>query len=251
MNNDNMYEKEDYINKLYDMINESDNIYQYIATKLMERIKNKQSVIKGGEFCTEIGVSASSLSNFATTIKFQNIKEMFYIHNSIVAHKNKKPLKNTDQQIVKAAELISKANKILFIGISGAVGINFDFHIKLLRMNKNSIFVCDKYEQVGLSKLLTFNDLIIVNSTSLQHKWMIDILKKTNAKVILISSRLPEPIKDKVTFYFELENEQKFDAMRIFITEGRVEAARILHTLFIEMQKNPQNQKFLEISSYR
>ncbi|AKA50031.1 hypothetical protein [Mycoplasmopsis gallinacea] len=238
-----------YLAKLIKIKKERSNINGYIAEQLLHKLKMKQRIERGVEFCEEIGVSPSALSIFVKVFEVNNAKEIFFLHNSSINAKYEIE-NNEDQKIVQAAELINKAHRNFFIGVSGALGNNMDFQIKLLRMNKTAIIVWNKYEQIGISRLLNKDDVIIVNSVSLQHSWMIDLIKYTEAKIILLSSWMPDEIKDKVTIFFQILSKEQNDGMRLYAMEGRMFVSEIYYRIFKVMQQDPKNFKNLQITSF-
>ncbi|QGZ97526.1 hypothetical protein GE118_01785 [Mycoplasma sp. NEAQ87857] len=226
------------------------NINKHIAQSLLNKVKNKKKLYKATTFCEEIAISPASLSMFSKKLNFTNVKELIFIHNNSL-NLDKIIDKEKNQQLVKAANLINKANKILFIGVSSSIASNLDFHIKLVRMNKNSILLWNKYEQVGISRILTSKDVIVINSISLSHKWMIDVIKNTEAKIILISSWIPKEIENKVSFFFQIKGKERHDGLRLFTLEGRLLITEIYYKIFKILTEDSTNYKYLEKSAYR
>ncbi|VEU58322.1 MurR/RpiR family transcriptional regulator [Mycoplasmopsis gallinacea] len=242
-----------FYDKLIDQSNQKETINKHIACKILKYIKDLKPIEKAIDFCDKNGISPSTFTAFCKKMGFSNVKELIFMHEQILENYKKKKLskKDSDNKIKLAARIIDNSRKILFIGVSGALSTNIDFQLKLLRMDKNAIVVWNKYEQIGLSKLLTEKDVIIVNSVSFQHKWMIDIVKHTKAAVIVVSSWMPPEVKDKVKFFFHIKTNERQDALRVFTMQSKIFAVEIYYKIFIELQKNQKNQENLELSSYR
>ncbi|WP_027120585.1 MurR/RpiR family transcriptional regulator [Mycoplasmopsis lipofaciens] len=246
----NLISTSSYISNLIVISKEGSNTNKYISEKLLLYIKNKIKLSKAINFCQEIGVSPAAITILSKKIGLKNVKELIFVHNnSLILKEEDKDLE--DSIYSKIASLINISEKIFFIGVSGAIGVNLDFQIKLLRMNKNAILLMNKYEQIGISKLLTEKDTIILNSVSLQHKWMIDIIKNTKANVVLLSSWLPKNIKNKVTYFLKIKDNERHDGLRLYTMEGRVTTSRMFFHIFKKLQENSDNYKNLQLTSYR
>ncbi|WP_169734601.1 hypothetical protein [[Mycoplasma] collis] len=118
-------------------------------------------------------------------------------------------------------------------------------------MNKNCIHVLNKYEQIGISKILTENDLIIVNSVSLQHKWIVDIMETTKTKIVLVSSWMPQHLKSKINYFFKISSNERQDGLRIFSSEIKEKTLLFFNKILKESRTDPTNYDFLERSSYQ
>ncbi|QZE12314.1 hypothetical protein [Mycoplasma sp. Ms02] len=242
----------DYVSQIIYMSSEEQNLYGSIAEALRKKLKKKIKIGKAVVFCNEISISPSTFTNFSKELGFENVREMIYTHNQIIRDSEPKVVTNeSDKTIKSAASLIQNARKIMLIGVSGTLGINHDLNIKLLRMGMNTVFVANKYEQIGLSRILTSDDLIIVNSISLSHKWMTDIIEETEAKVLLISSSLPTKIKHKVTEFFLVETTERHDGMRLYSSDSRLVSTRFIYKVFDELMTNEQNYLNLIKTAYK
>ncbi|WP_426461331.1 hypothetical protein [Mycoplasma hafezii] len=249
--NKNLSQESEYVSKLISCTNENNDVYSFIAKELLNNVNSKIQIKHAKDFCETIGVSPAAFSYFSKRIGFENVKELVFIHNQIIKVNTNVKKEIVDQTVQEAARLIDLAHKILFIGVSGAAGLNLDLQLSLLRMDKNAILVYNKYEQIGLSRLLKSNDVMIVNSISLQHKWMINIIKQTEAKVILISSWIPKEIQNKVNVYFQVETDERTDGLRLFTSKGREKTLVFYKDIFKELRNNKSNFENLQKSSYQ
>lgn len=221
-----------------------------IAKILTNKIYKKIKVERAIEIANEANVSNATITKFVKAIGFNNFNELALIHNSSLVTKEKEA-KVTNDDIIKAAELIDKARKILFIGVSNSYIINEDFGTKLQRMDKWVVMNPSKYEQAGLAKLLNEHDLLIVNSISLQHTWMSDLAKKTKAKVIVITAVDKKSLKFDCDIYFKIRTGERNDLFRIVTMENRNEVYKVFDQIMGALLKNDDNFKMLEASSYR
>ncbi|VEU76005.1 hypothetical protein [Mycoplasmopsis columboralis] len=241
----------EFIANLIELKKTSNDINGYIASELLSRNKKGTFISQAKEFCEEIGVSPSAFTFFSRKIKLNNVKEIVYIHNQLIENREAK-IKDTKNTLAKdVAKLINSSNKIHLVGVSGAAGMNMDLQIQLLRMNKNCIQMWNKYEQIGLSKILTENDLVIVNSISLQHQWMIKIMEMTSAKIVLISSWIPEHLESKISYFYKISTNERQDGLRIFTSEGREKTLAFYNSILKELRSDPTNYEYLTRSSYR
>ncbi|UUM19529.1 MULTISPECIES: hypothetical protein [unclassified Mycoplasma] len=240
-----------YVSSLINVKNSSNDIHSYIASELL--IRNKRGILltQARKFCTEIAVSPSTFTFFTRRIGLSNVKELLYIHNSMIENSEHKPKKIKLNNAYNLAQLINTAHKILLVGVSGASWMNQGFYIQLLRMNKNAIYVANKYEQFGLSKILTSKDLIIVNSISLQHNWMIKLMENTHAQVALISSWAPKHLLNKLALFVEISSKERQDGLRIFTNDAREKTLKFFNKVLDELRENPENLNYLTKSSYR
>lgn len=153
------------------------NFFAIISTHLLKKLAKGEKLKPTKEFCAEIFVSTSTMSNFIKVIGLSNYKELIFIHNlSIETNNNaenevKKPAGKelSEKNYSEAGKLIEWARKVFFLGVSSNHFANLDLAVKLQRIDKWVVVPSGKYEQVGLSKLLTEDDLIICSSISLQH----------------------------------------------------------------------------------
>lgn len=223
-----------------------ENAYSKIAKILIDKRKNEIKVGRAIELAVECAVSNSMITKFAKELGFNNASEMAYVHNNFA-----KSIEwvNSDKSYEKAAQLITKARKVFLVGVSNSYTINQDFASKLLRLDKWVIFTPNKYEQVGLAKLLGPKDVLIVNSVSLQHTWMIDIMKNTSAKIILIASKPAQAIETEL--FFEISTDERTDPFRVYTAKNRIAAFEILDKIFYELYKKPENQVLMKVSSYK
>lgn len=221
-----------------------------IAKILTNKIYKKIKIERAIEIANEANVSNATITKFVKAIGFNNFNELALIHNSSLVTKEKEA-KVTNDDIIKAAELIDKARKILFIGVSNSYIINEDFGTKLQRMDKWVVMNPSKYEQAGLAKLLNEQDLLIVNSISLQHTWMSDLAKMTKAKVIVITAVDKKSLKFDSDIYFKIRTGERNDLFRIVTMENRNEVYKVFDQIMGALLKNDDNFKMLEASSYR
>ncbi|UUD36593.1 SIS domain-containing protein [Mycoplasmopsis citelli] len=241
----------EFISNLLYLKNSTDDINSYIADEILTRHKQGILIPQAYKFCTEIGVSPSSFTFFAKKIRLNNVREILYIHNFLIENDQEKTKKTKVTAAQEVAKFIDQCNKILFIGISGSTWMNMDFSIQLLRMNKFAIHLPGKYEQIGLSKILTPDDLLIVNSVSLKHKWMLDIMENTRAKIVLISTWIPEHLKEKINVFYKINVKERQDGLRVFTSEAREKSLQFYNYVLKELRNNPVNLEFLTKSSYR
>lgn len=242
---------EEYVSSLISISKQDKNVSSYIATKILEMLQNGEKFTKAIDFAKTIGVSNSALTFFVKKTNLTNFKEIIFVHNLLIDFKSNTEKVDYGDSIYKAAKILNSANKIFLVGVSSSVGFNYDFYLKLLRMDKHCILVWNKYEQIGLSHILNENDVIIVNSISLQHLWMIEIIKKTKAKVILISSWIPEEIKNKVKFYFKVDSNEKNDGLRLYSMKSRIASAEIFYKIYDCMKSMGDNLEKIKLTSYR
>lgn len=225
------------------------NVNKHIANKLIECLKNHNKLDKIHNLSQKLDVSMSSITKFVKVCGLLNFNELCYIHNNAIVEHNDKT--EFSQLIVDVGDLITQSKKILFIGVSGSHISNLDFANKLMRLNKWVLTPQSKYDQIGLNNLLTVNDLLIVNSVSLQHKWIIEVIKNTKAKVLLISSLLPPEIIKKITIYWKLEEINDFSGgLRLYTTDSRIKILQFYILVFEYLIEDPKNLELLQISSY-
>lgn len=226
------------------------NAYSRIAGLLLHKIKDFEKIESATLLAHETYVSNATITKFVKHLGFSNFNEMAFIHNQNKEIIEETPVKINDE-FTKVADVINDSKKILLIGVSNSHFINSDFANKLHRINKWVVNTPSKYEQVGYSKILTENDLLIVNSVSLQHTWMIDVMKKTKAKIILISSVEPASIGIKPDYYFRLNAKERSDHHRIFTEQNRMQAFQIYDEIFHRLIEDKKNYDFLRATSYR
>lgn len=236
--------------KALESIKRENNSFSRIAGLLLWKIKSFDKLTTATALAEESYVSNATITKFIKHLGCGNFNEMAFIHNQ-----NKEVVETKveviDANFKSAADALNKAKKIFFIGVSNSHYINSDFANKLTRIDKWVINTPSKYEQVGLSKILTDKDIIIVNSVSLQHTWMIEIMKKTAAKIILVSSVDPATIKVKPTFYFRLTAKERSDHFRVTTEENRLQALKIFDSLFHALIQNKTNYDLLHKTSYK
>lgn len=234
------------LNKLRD--NGSASI-KHIAKNLIEYLRIGKRLAKTKTLSHVLSISPSMISKFVKQCGFNNFNELCFIHNQSIVDQD--PKAEFDQLIKDAGELISNCVKILFIGVSGSHISNLDFANKLVRLNKWVLTPASKYDQIGLNNLMTNQDLLIVNSVSLQHEWMIDVIKNTKAKVLLISSFFPDSIKHKINLYWALHHTNDFrGGLRLYSTDSRLKILSFYILVFEYLIEKPENLRLLQLSSY-
>lgn len=236
--------------KVLEQTKNEHNSFGRIAGILLFKIKSFNKVTTATDLAEESYVSNATITKFIKHLGFNNFNELAFIHNQ-----NKEIIETetitTEDEYKNVADEINNARKILFIGVSNSHFINLDFANKLMRLDKWVINTPSKYEQVGFSKIITEKDLLIVNSVSLQHTWMIDIIKKTKGKVILISSIEPSTLGVKPDHFFKLDAKEKSDHFRIFTEQNRIMALQVFDEIFHHLIKDKKNYEALRMTSYR
>ncbi|VEU69372.1 Uncharacterised protein [Mycoplasmopsis californica] len=223
----------------------------HIANELLKLVKNQAKINKTKELAAQLNVSTAAISKFVRKCEFNNFNEFCFVHNQSILNDDDKTIYS--ELIKKSAELIGKSHKIMFIGVSGSYINNLDFAHKLQRLNKCVLTPESKYDQIGLSRLLTNEDLLIVNSLSLQHTWILDVIANTKAKVILSSSFVPEHmgIKDKIDVFNLVENIKDFKGgLRLYTTDSLLKVASFYIKIFEYLIKDESNLHYLQLSSY-
>lgn len=158
-----------YIQTLLEISAHHDNLFAVIAKALIKKIQSRVRLTTGRDLAAELCVSSATLTKFIKAVDLKNLNELLLIHNQTVADPQNRKIKNQKKLYHQAAALIDAARKVFFLGVSGSLFNNQDFGLKLMRLDKWVVIPVNKYEQVGLAKLLTASDLIVMNSLSLQH----------------------------------------------------------------------------------
>lgn len=236
--------------KLNSMDRNCSTVNQHILNKLSE-LRTKKIIIHSAVFLKEFSsVSLSSLSKFSRKLGYGSINIVIFLNNnSFKEIKNNK--KNINSKIFDAASFINLANKVFFVGVSGSHIINKDFSEKLIRLDKWVICNDNKYNQIGNSKLLNENDVVIVNSLSLQHPWIRELIISCKAKIILFTSNR-EFIAPKNTISFYTQDNINFDGSfdRTYTTDARIKTLKMYDEIFNELIKRDIYINNLKKTSY-
>ncbi len=223
----------------------------HIANEILKLVKNSTKIYKSKDLAQLLNVSSAAISKFVKKCDFNNFNELCFVHNQSISKEYEGNIYN--QVIKDAANLISNSHKILFVGVSGSYINNLDFARKLQRLNKCVFTPESKYDQIGLSKLLTNNDLVIINSLSLQHTWILDLIKITKAKIMLSSSFIPNDkvIKDKINVFNHVENVKDFKGgLRLYSTDSLLKVVTFYIKIFEYLINDEDNFQYLQTSSY-
>lgn len=246
-----MRELDKYIQKLVTIKENDTTSIKLIASYFIENLEKDKLIVDASSIAIDIGISNALISKFVKKMKYQNIHEILFLQKLYKKEAKRKDRKEKVRpQIVKVARLIENQRKIFFIGVSNGFNVNMDFARKINRLDKWTYVSDNKYEQIGLSRLLTPKDLIIVTSISLQHQWMTNIILKTNAKVILISKNLPKKIKEKVDIFFKVIS-NNVDTIHRYVTfVSRLDALKTFDRIYAELISYQHNKKLMIFTRY-
>lgn len=166
-----------------------------------------------GKLCNELSLKGYKefkikLFNSVPLISLKNIHEkvMFNDNSMDIAKKvcssHIQALKSTlsyqDQGVLsKAIDILSQAGKILFFGFAGSFRVAFDAEHKFFRLGINCYALSDSHMQVMYSSLLNPSDVVIIITNTGRSKELIEtinIIRKTKAKIITITSYTQSPV---------------------------------------------------------
>ena len=220
---------------------------KYISLSILKKINNCNPFLSAKEFASDIGVSNAMLTKYTKSMGYKNFSEIMFLVRSSIKLSMEKNGEVTQPSMTKASKLISESRKIFFIGVSSGYISNTDFAQKLNRLDKWTVLPPNKYEQIGQATLLTEKDLIILNSVSLQHTWMLDIISNTKAKVILITASNKKVTCD-ILFKYKVSENTSFK--REVTAESRIEVLKIFDEIFKCMINSEKNKEQLIKTSY-
>lgn len=239
------------VDKFMDNINKSVRgnsvMVGHISNWILEKIKKEEYIESAKTLAYEIGVSNAMLSKYSKIIGYDNFSEVIFLVKCAINTDNNLSDKVTDKKIKKASNLITGSRKIFFVGVSNAYLTNMDFWHKLCRLDLWCVPGINKYEQIGQSKLLTKDDLIILNSVSMQHTWMKKLLEESPAKKIVITAADAKLDAD-VVFHYEAKEDSSF--RRLSTIKNRLEVMKVYDAIFTEMLKDDKYKKLLIKSGY-
>lgn len=239
-----------YIQQLEYLKEHDQTIMSLIAKYLLNNLDSKREITEARQIANTIGISNAMISKFCKKLGYKNIYEVLFLQkitkNFSQEHKNKNQVVN----VIQAVNLIEKARKIFFLGVSNGFLVNQDFARKINRLDKWTYVTDNKYEQIGNARLLGASDLLIATSVSLQHRWMQKIIKTTPAKVILISHVLPHNLKSNVTLYFQVFSSILDTVHRNVTYEPRTNALKIFDQIYQKLTSYGHNKCLLTLTRY-
>lgn len=238
---------ETFMDKLNISVRNDTGTINLISGWILKKIKDKEKLDSAKSFAREIGVSNAMLSKYAKSIGYDNFSEVIFLIKNTIDGEGKEEEIISDSKIKKASKLILNSRKIFFVGVSSGYLSNLDFSHKLNRLDLWCVTSMNKYEQIGQSKLLTSDDLIIVNSVSLQHIWMKQIIDQTEAKVMVLTAS-DQKIKSDIIFHYNPKENASFNRNKT--VKNRIIVLNIYDQIFNELIKDKRLSKLLRISSY-
>lgn len=236
--------------KLNKIINNNTTSMKYIANCLKNAQIEERLIKSASSFADDIGVSKSNISKFTKLMKYDNFSEIIFLNNHVWKVWDHAPDAKSNE-LDKAAELINKSRKILFLGVSNSYISNEDFSLKLQRMDKWVVSPPSKYDQAGMSKILTSQDLIIINSATLQHEWINHIIESSPARKVVITNNknIKFNANARCTFLY-YGNKDAYNNSGPYTEGSRVDSLKIFDQLFKKLIKIPENRYMLANSMY-
>lgn len=238
---------EKFMDKLNTSVRKDTGTINLISGWIYKKIKDKEYIESAKAFAFEIGISNAMLSKYAKSLGYDNFAEIIFLVKSSIENDGSDEEIISDSKIKAAARMILDCRKIYFVGVSSGYLTNSDFSHKLNRLDLWCVTNMNKYEQIGQSKLLTSDDLVIINSVSLQHTWMTDILNNTSAKTIVLTAS-DNKIKPDILFHYFPQENASFNRRKTI--KNRIEVLNIYDQIFSEMTRNSKLERLLKITSY-
>lgn len=155
------------------------------------------------------------------------------MNSSIYSIKNTISI-NDSKTLKKAAEMILKANKIMFFGMGASAATALDACHKFIRTGIPCIYNSDSHWQAMHAAMAQKDDVLMAFSSSGSNKDLIEsieIAKKCGAKIISITSNEKSPIQkvsDLVLISYGQESMIRSEAM-----ESRISSLILIDCLYV------------------
>ena len=219
-----------------------------IIIDTMKQNKIIDSTKKLAQLCS---VSPSMITKYTKISGYNNTNEILFLMQEIVNQEKNQKHTSKNNIYKEIATYIWSCRKIQLVGRGNAYITNQDFKSKLERLDLWAIQANSKYEEIGYANLLTYKDLMIINSTTLQHDYINQLITNSNCKILLITNN--QKIKETPNMWvinYQIDNiEQRFD--RYYTMQARNLTLTIFDNIFKEIMNIDGAIELLKLTRYK